>query len=693
MKEYTSTLCTFKKISEFNSEEAIGIDTNYQYNIPIYQRLFVWENEQVRNLLDDLFHACKKDIPFYYIGAVVVAARNGKYELIDGQQRFTAMWLIAAVINYLNRTGVTNHLAKFAFIDESKLRLSFSIREGVSDFFSQLRKKKKYDGSNIVKDIDNISEAFTQIRNYFEDYFKIEEIGSDREHLVLTDLSKYFYQQVQFNLIQVPDTANLNKLFEIINARGLQLAQHEILKANLKKYLPDNKRYLQLWNACSDMNDYIEENIKFQTGFTWNELLTLMTNHKETFEDEEGEADSYGFSKDFFYRFCNMKTDEDDISIDLLSILNNNEVITEEEKGKNAKREIESIISFNLLLIHVLRIFLAEQGEKDISELDERNLLQIFNTDFFGRFNEEERKEKSPLFIEKLVNTRIVFDQFIVKKVAGEDGIYHQIRRLRQNDQDAKYFPQRTKLTKQEDVAMLQSMVFHSQTKPHYWLTPYLYWLIQSGDKHLSLIRTIDNYFFCTQRNLSYKEKSWGLIKNIPELSPNDFSGFINILANPDGNDYRHYGNYSFYKTEYILWHFRKDDIFIEHADVFTDKSYKEIWNNYKFTYKNSVEHIYPQSTPEGGCILDNNVLHDFGNLVLITTGINSSYGKLPVNEKEVKFSNKLKNNRIDSLKSFMIFKFHEWSNLEDRSSVERNIKSHKEEVIRYVKIYFNCIQ
>jgi hypothetical protein len=692
MKEYTSTLCTFRKISEFESDAASGININYQYNIPIYQRLFVWEHEQVRNLLDDLFHAYKKDIPIYYIGAVVVAARNEKYELIDGQQRFTAVWLIAAVISYLDRKGVTNHLEKFAFIDESKLRLSFSIREGVSDFFSQLRNKREYDGNTIVKDVDNISEAFTQIKSYFEDYFETEKIGPESEHIILTGLSKYFYQQVKFNFIQVPDNSNLNKLFEVINSRGVQLAQYEILKANFKKYLPDNIRYLQLWNACSDMNDYIEQNIKFQAGLTWDELLKLMPDQKETFEVEEGESDSYAFSDDFFSEFCNMKTDEEDKPIDLLSILNNNEVITEEEKGKNAKREIESIISFNLLLLHVLRIFLAEHGEADVTELDERNLLQTFNTDFFGRFNEEKLKENSPLFIKKLVDTRIVFDQFIIKKVAGEDGTYHQIRRMKKNIRDGKYYPQRTKLAKQEDFAMLQSMVFHSQTKPHYWLTPYLYWLTNGGDEQLPLIRKIDNYFFCSKPGLKYQVIGWEFMKKIPDLGATDFADYIKGLEISDCTDYRHYGNYSFYKTEYILWHFRKDYIFIAHDAVFT-QSFKELWNDYKFTFKNSVEHIYPQSSPEGGDALAPELLHDFGNLVLITTGINSSYGKLPVSVKSSKFDVKLYSKKIDSLKSFMIFKLLDWSKSSDKSIVEMNIKLHKEEIIRYVKKYFNYPQ
>ena len=61
----------------------------------------------------------------------------------------------------------------------------------------------------------------------------------------------------------------MNKLFETLNNRGIQLAQHEILKASLLGKIQNKKRryrYGVLWNACCDMENYIERSLALEIG-------------------------------------------------------------------------------------------------------------------------------------------------------------------------------------------------------------------------------------------------------------------------------------------------------------------------------------------------------------------------------------------------------------------------------------------
>ena len=63
--------------------------------------------------------------------------------------------------------------------------------------------------------------------------------------------------------IEVPENTDLNRYFEIMNTRGEQLEQHDILKAKLMAYLGENKRgeqefFSRIWNACSDMTGYVQ---------------------------------------------------------------------------------------------------------------------------------------------------------------------------------------------------------------------------------------------------------------------------------------------------------------------------------------------------------------------------------------------------------------------------------------------------
>lgn len=61
--------------------------------------------------------------------------------------------------------------------------------------------------------------------------------------------------------IEVPENTDLNRYFEIMNARGEQLEQHDILKATLMSYLSDDAEkclFAKIWDACSDMTGYVQ---------------------------------------------------------------------------------------------------------------------------------------------------------------------------------------------------------------------------------------------------------------------------------------------------------------------------------------------------------------------------------------------------------------------------------------------------
>lgn len=105
-------------MSNFNLEKMISGQTlsafqllSGNHRIPLYQRDFVWKEEQVKALWDDLFdhyEACTRNDEFdftkgphgYFIGAMVVikGKANERDEVIDGQQRLTSLTCMAAVL-------------------------------------------------------------------------------------------------------------------------------------------------------------------------------------------------------------------------------------------------------------------------------------------------------------------------------------------------------------------------------------------------------------------------------------------------------------------------------------------------------------------------------------------------------------------------------------------------------------------
>jgi uncharacterized protein with ParB-like and HNH nuclease domain len=79
------------------------IKNRYFFNIPLYQRLYVWDREQIQPLLSDIWEACREKKKVFYLGGTLVIERPVSepnptykfYDLIDGQQRFTTLWLIS----------------------------------------------------------------------------------------------------------------------------------------------------------------------------------------------------------------------------------------------------------------------------------------------------------------------------------------------------------------------------------------------------------------------------------------------------------------------------------------------------------------------------------------------------------------------------------------------------------------------
>ena len=104
-------------------------------------------------------------------------------------------------------------------------------------------------------------------------------------------------------------------------------------------------------------------------------------------------------------------------------------------------------------------------------------------------------------------------------------------------------------------------------------------------------------------------------------------------------------------------------------------------WKEFRFTAKNSVEHISPQTPKkEDTNVVTENVLDTFGNLALVSRSINSEYSNLPYNEKRTRFRNK-NANEVDSLKMDLIYENEHWN---DDKAIE-----HKDNMLAYMDEYF----
>jgi len=623
-------------------------ERNLFFNIPIYQRLYVWNEVQINTLLWDLNNA--KDEKSYYLGGIMLSKNTNNYDLIDGQQRFTTLWLIGYVLK--------NALSDFLYTKENEKkrgRITFSIRDFANEYF-QNPTQQVFSDKDAEQELQPVTEALKTITRFFE-----ENNISAEEKL---KLSEFIFNKVQLIATTIPPSTDENRLFEVMNNRGVQLQHHEILKGELLneiKFDEDYFVYAQLWEACSLIDEYIEKNIKEVVGLSWKEL---------TFSSDEEERE-VGLPKDIKSIIRTKLSYNNDNNADcsgLLDILTENkweELDEKEDDYGYDSGQVRSIISFPMFLLHSLRVyfFQKQQAGFDVPnvEIKEKKLLQIFHESFFGFINSNEvsRAEIVKEFLDLLWDVRVQFDKQVIKWVQKEDSERHSIKRLYLN-KDAL---QRRELDRNEDFALLQSMLYHSQQIiTHYWLTPFLYHLIKNNGtkENYNYLRKLDNAMFCSKMDGDLRERSWELIGK----DFNDIEYNIDVLDEHKGTGY---WSYWFYKLEFILWYYRREILTSNTLVETTEVN----WEEYRMTAKNSVEHISPQHPKE----YDDNLvwskedseeykfrkINDFGNLVLLAKNINSEYSNKIFTTKSSEFIAKAKNNRIDSLKSALIFEHRTW--------------------------------
>lgn len=209
------------------------------FSIPIYQRLFEWDNDNIVTLLDDLnkSFSLSNGNDDYYVGMLTSTIDK---ELVDGQQRFTVIMLMGCVFqNYDERWK--------EFLLDDIVRLHFSSRPLDDAYMRSLIDNAPLDNALIVN--KKMQNAIKTIQQYMGNGDKVKNP---------TAFAAYVFEHLCFFVTELPkgySPSDLNKYFERMNTTGRNLEQHEILKVKLlSNFTDDVDKYMSIWNKLADVD-------------------------------------------------------------------------------------------------------------------------------------------------------------------------------------------------------------------------------------------------------------------------------------------------------------------------------------------------------------------------------------------------------------------------------------------------------
>ncbi len=269
------------------------------YKIPQYQRPYKWEDEQVDQLWDDVYEAFQNEEANYFLGSIITAKprddeKSAYVDVVDGQQRLTTLMIMFCVVRDLcpdiNAKNIeenpfavdidTIHASIALHGKTSRLKL-YTHRQHQSDFeelilkgnILEVKKPYKYQ----IRSDEEPKYKFINTACIFRE--KLKELGEDCSE----EFINYLFNQVKIIRIDCKNRDFAIKLFQVLNARGMDLTAADLIKSFLleklySKYRDDNETSnMKEEQFISDWRD-MEQSIK-ACDISLNDLFIIYEYH------------------------------------------------------------------------------------------------------------------------------------------------------------------------------------------------------------------------------------------------------------------------------------------------------------------------------------------------------------------------------------------------------------------------------
>ena len=679
-----------------------------KYVIPIYQRNYDWGEREALQLLEDISDYAQKNKEQdkeqnkeqpYYIGSAVVFLRTAHgetyFETIDGQQRLTTLTILACLLKHQKRADWFE-----------KPNLSYDHRKEADEALMMLVNGQLSQHPSA----QNIVSVYRLLEKHLQPMLTAKELD-------LETFADYLFEKVIILRIPVPQDTQLNHYFEIMNTRGEQLEKHEVLKAVLMGKLEREEHHLfhLIWEACSDMSAYVQMN--FSVGMR-NVLFT------KEWSELRGKSFDEGYFDDLLITLPRKESDNttsgEGAPRTLESLFTDaNNLFTDAKRhksyplpsdgsaGKGKSERFGSIINFPNFLLQVLKVcyhgrFFNQKYPEAVDaqiRLDDKALIPTFQAVLSSLGTEEEKTRFVKYFIMQLLLLRTLYDRYVIKREYVNGTESWSLKTLKYEHKTVSYVNTFSSSDKAEDaecesdkgkeIRLLEAM-FHvsapTQIYKH-WLNAVLYHVLKAvhttnpikikADSlrdwlyNLARCYMLDVYLAKDGKKHSFEEIVYHE-GGMPQNHIDDIDwGAINQGCNVQ--------NFIFNFYDFILWreklgqHLQRKKSG-QHETLEQDEKSRQ-HEKFDFTYRTSVEHFYPQKPMPGYEPLPPEYLNSFGNLCLISSGMNSKFSN---NMPKAKYDNFGSSEEMRSALSLKLQEMME--RVKDGEWEKDQIKAHYEE-------------
>jgi uncharacterized protein with ParB-like and HNH nuclease domain len=240
-------------------------DGNSFYQVPDYQRPYSWGDDEIEKLWEDIYSAFSNKEKVYFLGPLILAPTlDGELEIVDGQQRLTTLTILFCVLRDIYFEHLKDNVLKRKIknairgLVEDKYRLRLITQAYYQDKFEkEILEQVKFPNFPLKREEKEKPEyRFMNAASIFK--AKLEGLGRIEQ---IQALANYIFERVVMITILCSDRIKAVGLFQVINTRGLELSNVDLIKSYLYSRLKSEKikQFNFTWSSIEELSQEMGE--------------------------------------------------------------------------------------------------------------------------------------------------------------------------------------------------------------------------------------------------------------------------------------------------------------------------------------------------------------------------------------------------------------------------------------------------